>query len=47
MGTNKLQLLGNKVLRKIFGFKRDEVSWQFMTLHNEIPDLCRSPNTVG
>jgi hypothetical protein len=31
----KLQLFENKVLRKIFGPKRDEVCVQFVIIHNE------------
>jgi hypothetical protein len=37
----------NRVLRRIFGRKRDEVTWQCRKLHNEeINDLYASPNFV-
>jgi hypothetical protein len=29
----KLQVCGNRVFRKIFGPKKDEVTWQFSILH--------------
>jgi len=35
----------NRVLRKIFGPKRDEVTWEWRKLHNEeLNDLYSSPN---
>jgi hypothetical protein len=38
----KLQVFESRVIRKIFGSKKDEVSWQFRILHNkELHDLCR------
>jgi len=37
----------NRVLRKIFGFKRDEVTGEWRKLHNEeLNDLCSSPSIV-
>jgi len=37
----------NRVLRRIFGHKRDEVTWEWRRLHNEeLNDLYFSPNTV-
>jgi hypothetical protein len=37
----------NRVLRKIFGPKRDEVTGEWRKLHNEeLNDLLSSPNTV-
>jgi hypothetical protein len=36
-----------KVLRRIFGPKRDEVTWQWRKLHSEeLNDLYSLPNTV-
>ena len=38
----------NRVLRRIFGAKRDEVTGGWRKLHNEeLHDLYCSPNTVG
>jgi hypothetical protein len=38
----------NRVLRRIFGPKRDEVTGEWRKLHNEeLNDLYSSPNTVG
>ena len=37
----------NRVLRGIFGSKRDEVTWEWRKLHNEeLNDLYCSPNIV-
>ena len=37
----------NCVLRRIFGPKRDEVTWEWIKLHNEeLNDLYSSPNIV-
>jgi hypothetical protein len=37
-----------RVLRRIFGPKRDEVTWGWRKLHNEeLNDLYSSPNIVG
>ena len=44
----RLRLFENRVLRKIFGTKRDEVAGEWRKLHNE--DLCEpysSPNIIG
>jgi hypothetical protein len=44
----KLQVLENKVLRKIFRPKQDKRSEQFRISHNkDLPDLYRSPSVVG
>jgi hypothetical protein len=44
--AHKLQVFENKVLRKIFGPMKDEVSREYRILHNEVFELCRSPNIV-
>jgi hypothetical protein len=37
----------NRVLRGIFGPKRDEVTWEWRRLHNdELNDLYSSPNII-
>jgi hypothetical protein len=42
-----LRLFGNRVLRGIFGAKRDEVIGEWRKLHNEkLNDLYCSPNIV-
>jgi len=42
-----LKVFENRVLRKIFGPKRDEVTGEWRTLHNEeLNDLYSSPNIV-
>ena len=43
----RLKVFENRVLRRIFGPKRDEVIGERRKLHNEeINDLCSSPNIV-
>jgi len=43
----RLRVFENRVLRRIFGLKRDEVTGQWSTLHNEeLNDLYCSPNIV-
>ncbi|KAJ4440411.1 hypothetical protein ANN_08552 [Periplaneta americana] len=43
----RLRVFENKVLRKIFGAKRDEVTGQWRKLHNaELPALYSSPYTI-
>ena len=43
----RLRLFKNRVLRRIFGSKRDEVTVEWRKLHNEeLNDLYSSPNTV-
>jgi hypothetical protein len=44
----RLRLFENRVSRRIFGPKRDEVTWEWRKLHNEelhnlysTPTLCR------
>ena len=43
----RLRVFENRVLREIFGAKRDEVTGEWRELHNEeLNDLYCSPNTV-
>ena len=43
----KLRVLENMVLRRIFGSRRDEVTGEWMRLHNEeLNDLYCSPDIV-
>ena len=42
-----MRLLENRVLRRIFGAKRDDVTGEWIKLHNEeLSDLYCSPNIV-
>jgi hypothetical protein len=42
-----LKVFENRVLRRIFGPKRDEVTKEWRKLHNEkLNDLCSSPNII-
>ena len=44
---HRLRVFENRVLRRIFGPKRDEVTGQWRKLHNEeLNDLYFSPNIV-
>jgi hypothetical protein len=44
---SRLKVLANRVLRRIFGPKRDEKTGERAKLHNEeLNDLYCSPNTV-
>ena len=44
---HRLRVFENRVLRKIFGPKRDEVTEDWRKLHNEeLNDLYSSPNIV-
>jgi len=43
----RLRVFQNRVLRKMFGPKRDEVTGEWRKLHDEeLNDLCSSPNIV-
>jgi hypothetical protein len=44
----RLRVFGNRVLRRIFGPKRDEVTGEWGKFHNEeINDLYFSPKMCG
>jgi hypothetical protein len=44
---HRLRVLENRVLRKIFGPKRDEVTGEWRKLHNEeLLDLYSSPSII-
>ena len=43
----RLRVFGNRVLRGIFGLKRDEATGEWRKLHNEeLNDLYSSPSIV-
>jgi hypothetical protein len=41
----RLRVLENRMLRRMFGLKRDEVTGERRKLHNELNDMC-SPNII-
>jgi hypothetical protein len=44
---NRLRVFENRVLRRIFGPQRDEVTGERTTLSNEeLHNLCSSPNII-
>jgi hypothetical protein len=44
---HRLRLFENRVLRKLFGPKRVEVTGEWRKLHNEeLRDLCSSPSII-
>ena len=46
-GEHRLRVFENRVLRRIFGPKRDEVTGEWRKLHNEeLNNLYSSPNIV-
>jgi len=46
-GGPRLRVIENRVLRRIFGPKRDEITGEWRKLHNEeLNDLYCSPNIV-
>jgi hypothetical protein len=46
-GEHRLRVFENRVLRRIFGPKRDEVTGEWRKLHHEeLIDVYSSPNTV-
>ena len=42
----RLRVFENRVLRRIFGSKRDEVTGEWRKLRNELSDLYSLPNIV-
>ena len=47
MEERRLRVFENRVLRRVFGPKRDEVTMEWRKLHNEeLNDLYTSPNIV-
>ena len=44
---HRLRVFENRVLRRVFGSKRDEVTWKWRKVHNEgLNDLYSLPNIV-
>ena len=47
-GGTRLRVFENRVLRRVFGPKRDEVTGEWRKLHNdELRDLYSLPNICG
>ena len=42
----RLRVFDNRVLRRVFGSKRDEVTAEWRKLHEELSDLYSLPNIV-
>jgi hypothetical protein len=42
----RLRVFENRVLRRVFGPKRDKVTGEWRKLHNELSDLYSLPNSV-
>jgi hypothetical protein len=46
--VRRLRVFENRLLRRIFGHKTDEVTWEWRKLHNEeLGDLYHLPNIMG
>jgi hypothetical protein len=43
---HRLRMFENRVLRRIFGPKRNEVTGEWRKLHNELRDLYSSPSII-
>jgi hypothetical protein len=44
---HRLRVFENRVLRRVYGQKRDEVTGEWKKLHNEeLGDLCSSPSII-
>jgi hypothetical protein len=43
---HRLRVFENRILRRMFGPKRDEVPGEWRKLHNELHDLCFSPSII-
>jgi F0F1-type ATP synthase delta subunit len=43
---HRLKMFKNRVVRRIFEPKRDEVTGKWTLLHNELNDLSSSPNII-
>jgi hypothetical protein len=43
---HRLRVFENRVLRRIFGPKRDKVIGEWRKVHNELNDLYSSPNII-
>jgi hypothetical protein len=42
----RLRVFENRVLRRVFGSKRDEVTGEWRKLHNELSDLYSLPDIM-
>jgi hypothetical protein len=42
----RLRVFENRVLRRIFGPKKDDITREWIKLHNELNDLYSSPNII-
>jgi hypothetical protein len=43
---HRLRVFENKLLRRIFGLKRDEMTGGWRKLHNKLHDLCSLPSII-